>query len=285
MRVKSLITGLQSQFHASVDAERLDETREIRSMNRIDAIENLTLALLYLTRFNDGERNHAPFNELAWKNYDFDAINRLDAKGLINDIRTRRGRANYAYLTEAGREKAREIVEALGVEDKDLYQRFEFRSVRPEEADQAADIEAICFPPNEACTRQRIKERIAVASDTFLVAVDRETGKIAGFINGIATDEMRFRDAFFTDASLHNPKGNVLMILGLDVLPEYRKQGLGRELVYGCCRREQEKGRRMAMLTCHDKLVRMYKRMGFVDHGESESTWGGEKWHEMYCLL
>ena len=63
------------------------------------------------------------------------------------------------------------------------------------------------------------------------------------------------------------------------------KQGLGRELVYSCCRREQEKGRRMVMLTCHGKLVKMYKRMGFEDHGESESTWGGEKWHEMYCFF
>lgn len=34
-------------------------------MTRNDAIENLTLALLYLTRFNDGERYHAPFNEMA----------------------------------------------------------------------------------------------------------------------------------------------------------------------------------------------------------------------------
>jgi len=254
-------------------------------MNRNEAIENLTLALLYLTRFNDSERYHAPFNEMAWKNYDYDAIDRLDAEGLINDIRTRHGRGKYAYLTEAGREKARKILDDLGIVDKDLYQRFEFRSIRQEEADEAADIEAVCFPPNEACSLQRMKERIAAASDTFLVAVDRENGKIAGFINGIATDEMQLRDEFFTDTSLHNPEGNVLMILGLDVLPEYRGQGLGRELVYSCCRREQNKGRRMAMLTCRGKLVKMYKRMGFTDYGESGSTWGGEKWHEMYCLL
>lgn len=254
-------------------------------MNQNEAIEDLTLALLYLTRFNDGERHHAPFNEIAWKNYDFDAINRLDDKGLIVDTRTRHGRGKYAWLTEAGRKRALEILDTLDIEDKDLYQRFEFRPIRRDEADEAADIEAVCFPPNEACTRQRIRERIAVDCDTFLVAVDRETGRIAGFINGIVTNEMQFRDAFFTDASLHNPEGNVLMILGLDVLPAYRKQGLGRELVYSRCRREQEKGRRMVMLTCHANLVKMYKRMGFEDHGESISTWGGEKWHEMYCLL
>ena len=72
-------------------------------MTRKEAIENLTLALLYLTRFNDGEKYNAPFNEMAWKNYDFDAINALDEKGLTYDMRTRHGRGKYAYLTEEGR--------------------------------------------------------------------------------------------------------------------------------------------------------------------------------------
>ena len=65
-------------------------------------------------------------------------------------------------------------------------------------------------------------ERIAAAPELFLVAIDKETGKIAGFLNGIATDEYYFRDEFFTDASLHNPGGRNIMLLGLDVLPEYR---------------------------------------------------------------
>ena len=90
-------------------------------------------------------------------------------KSLIYDMRTRHGRGKYAYLTEEGRVKAREILATLDIEDKDIYQRFEFRSIRQEEADEAADIERICFPPNEACSRQHMKERIAVAADTFLV--------------------------------------------------------------------------------------------------------------------
>ncbi len=46
------------------------------SRTREEVIDELTLALLYLTRFNDSEGS--PFNEMAWKNYDFDAIDRLD---------------------------------------------------------------------------------------------------------------------------------------------------------------------------------------------------------------
>lgn len=75
------------------------------------------------------------------------------------------------------------------------------------------------------------------------------------------------------------------MILGLDVLPEYRKQGLGRELVYNFCRREQEKGRRMLVLTCLANKVKMCKKTGFRDRGEFNSTWGGEHWHEMDIML
>ena len=85
---------------------------------------------------------------------------------------------------------------------KELGERFEFRNILKEEADQAVIIEKVCFPPNEACSEAMMKERIAVAPDQFLVAVDRETGKLAGFLNGLSTDEGTFRDEFFTNASL-----------------------------------------------------------------------------------
>ena len=78
-----------------------------------------------------------------------------------------------------------------------IEERFEFRNIRPEEADQAAQIEQICFPPNEACSEKMMKERVLTAPEFFLVAVDKETGKIAGFLNGLATDEEALRDEFF----------------------------------------------------------------------------------------
>ena len=113
----------------------------------------------------------------------------------------------------------------------ELQERFEFRNVRAEEADQTIAIENICFPPNEACSAKSMTERASQAQETFLVAVDKETGKIAGFLNGIATDEDIFRDEFFTDITLHNRKGKNIMLLGLDVLPEYRGQGIGEAMV------------------------------------------------------
>lgn len=163
----------------------------------------------------------------------------------------------------------------------DICERFEFRNIRAEEGEQAAEIERICFPPNEACSRKMMLERVRVAPELFLVAVDKTTGEIAGFLNGLATDEETFRDEFFTDAGLYKPDGKNVMLLGLDVLPKYRRQGLAREIMSQYISRERAKGRRRLLLTCLDSKVDMYKKFGFCDEGISASSWGGEEWHEM----
>lgn len=162
---------------------------------------------------------------------------------------------------------------------------FEFRTVRQEEAEETARIERICFPPHEACTREMMIERVKRAPEYLLVAVDQETGKIAGYITGICTEEEAFRDEFFFDASLHAPQGNYVMILGVEVLPDYRGQGVARELMARYLRMQRKNGKRMVVLTCLDEKVRMYEKMGFVKRGFSRSNWGGERWHEMECIL
>lgn len=162
-----------------------------------------------------------------------------------------------------------------------MIDRFAFRNIRQEETDEAVAIEQICFPPHEACSEKHMKERIAKAPEMFLVAIDKETGKMAGFLNGLATNEKKFRDAFFLDAELYVPDGKHVMLLGLDVLPEYRRQGLAREIVKQYAKRESDKNRKSLILTCLEDKVTMYEKMGFVDLGISGSTWGNEEWHEM----
>ena len=166
-----------------------------------------------------------------------------------------------------------------------LSEQFVFRDILPEEADQAAEVEQICFPPNEACAPEMMRRRAAVAPEFFLVAVDRETGKIAGFLNGLATNERTLRDDFFRDAGLHDPEGENVMLLGLDVLPVYRRQGLATEIMLRYLEREWKRGRKLVVLTCLEGKVGMYEKMGYRDHGISQSSWGGEQWHEMSCRL
>ena len=41
-----------------------------------------------------------------------------------------------------------------------ILQKYEFRTIRLEETEQAAEIERICFPPNEACSYEHMAARI-----------------------------------------------------------------------------------------------------------------------------
>ena len=52
-----------------------------------------------------------------------------------------------------------------------VLERFTFREIYMYEVPQAIAIELVCFPPNEACSAQAMKERIAVASELFLVTI------------------------------------------------------------------------------------------------------------------
>lgn len=160
-----------------------------------------------------------------------------------------------------------------------------YRTIYPQEAEQAAWIEQICFPPNEACAWDKMLERVRTAPELFLVAVDAENGKIAGCLNGLATDESTFRDEFFTNAGLFQPDGKNIMLLGLAVLPDYRHQGIAGDLMARYAEKERSRGREKLILTCLRAKVAMYEKMGFKDGGIADSCWGGEEWHEMWMDL
>lgn len=168
---------------------------------------------------------------------------------------------------------------------KEVKEQYVFRNIKQEEISQAAEIEKRCFPPNEACSYGHMEQRVRKAPDLFLVAEDKKTGLLAGFLNGLATDRMHLTDDFFTDAEVHNPEGENIMLLGLDVLLEHRGKGLARELVEEYIRRERKKGRKKLILTCIEEKVEMYKKFGFEDHGIGISQWGGEAWHEMSIVI
>ena len=120
-----------------------------------DAIEELSLMLMYLTREQD-RNDFCRYREISWKGSDFGLLDKLGQEEMIYQPRSRRGYDKYLYLTEEGRRRAKALLEEYGLSDKDLNERFLFRDIRPEEAGQAAEIERICFPPHEACTEAKI---------------------------------------------------------------------------------------------------------------------------------
>ena len=159
--------------------------------------------------------------------------------------------------------------------------KYDFCIIMPEQAEEAAVLERTCFPPNEACTREDMLKRAELAPDLFIVAVDRQSGRMTGFITGIATNETAFRDEFFTDMSLHDKNGKNVMVLSLCVLPEYRKQGIARELMNSLAELAKNNGSKRLVLTCVDEKIKMYENMDYKYLGKSASVWGGHGWHEM----
>ena len=104
---------------------------------------------------------------------------------------------------------------------------------------------------------------------------------IVGFVNDIATDRETITDEMFTDIVEHKPDGAYLMILGLDVRPQYRHRGYAGMLLRRLIENARREGRRGVGLTCHDFLVPYYSSFGFRDLGVSASVWGGETWYDM----
>ncbi len=166
-----------------------------------------------------------------------------------------------------------------------LEQTYQFRTLHPWEGDIIATLEEACFPPQEVCPRESILQRAQMVPDLFLVCQERETGKVVAFLSGMATEEESFRDAFFLDASTHDPQGPHIMLVGLGVLPAYQGQGLGKELLRRYTETAKKEGRKALYLTCHPEMMKFYHALGFEEIGTAASQWSGDAWREMKCSL
>lgn len=81
-----------------------------------EAMRELTLILLYLSRFAQGEKFEEATDFYAWKGYDFDILNELDDKDYIRQG-NHPSRSKSVYITESGIEQARELLSKYGIDD------------------------------------------------------------------------------------------------------------------------------------------------------------------------
>lgn len=153
------------------------------------------------------------------------------------------------------------------------------RGVQPEDLDRVAEIEAICFPEAEAASKKAFAERIAAFPECFLVA--ETDGLLIGFINGCVTNSPVIYDELFYTTKHHTPAGKNLTVFGLDVIPEYRRQGIAARLMNHFIQLARDTGRANVILTCKDRLVHYYESFGYVSIGVSQSTHGGAQWFDM----
>lgn len=153
------------------------------------------------------------------------------------------------------------------------------RRVSIEDLDAVSNVEARCFPEAEAATKSSFEQRIKTFPESFFVAEVDE--KIIGFINGCITNETTIYDELFINAALHIPNGDYQAIFGLDVISEFRNQGIAAQLMNYMIEVSKLAGRKGVILTCKEKLIHYYSKFGFKNKGISKSTHGGSLWYDM----
>lgn len=153
------------------------------------------------------------------------------------------------------------------------------REASIEDLDEVTKVEASCFPKAEAATKASLEQRINTFPESFFVA--ETDGKIIGFINGCVTNGTVIYDELYKDSTLHIPDGDYQTIFGLDVMPEYRNQGIAAQLMNYMIEVSKAASRKGVILTCKERLIHYYEKFGYVNEGISESVHGGAKWYDM----
>ena len=161
---------------------------------------------------------------------------------------------------------------------------FSICRVNQGDLDELTAVEAVCFPKEEAATRESLAARLDAFGNWFFAAKD-ENGKIIGMIDGMATDEESIDDAMFEDASLHREDGAVQTVFGLDVLPEWRHRGVSGALMAAYVEAARQAGRKKVTLTCKQRLIGMYEHFGFRLMGRARSEHGGAEWFDMDLIF
>jgi ribosomal protein S18 acetylase RimI-like enzyme len=160
---------------------------------------------------------------------------------------------------------------------------LKIRKATPQDLDRITAIEKVCFPEAEAASRESLKERLDVYHDSFLVA--ETEGEMVGFINGSVINENIIRDEFYSDVSSHDPKGDYQSIFGVDVLPEYRRNGIAAQLINAFMETAKKAGRKGMTLCSKQEKVHYYEKFGFVNIGKSESEHGNAVWYDMVLMF
>ncbi|MDU4660891.1 MAG: GNAT family N-acetyltransferase [Clostridium butyricum] len=157
------------------------------------------------------------------------------------------------------------------------------RLATKEDLNEIIKIESICFPEAEAAKESDFQKRFDAFKENFIIAEDN--GKIIGFINGCTTDLPKLPDELYHNAQLHKKHGDYQTIFGLNVLPDYRRNGVAAQLMNYFIELSKERGKKGMVLTCKNHLIHYYEKFGFKHQGVSASEHGGAVWNDMVLIF
>ena len=153
------------------------------------------------------------------------------------------------------------------------------RNATQEDLDAISQVEAECFPPAEAATKEEFAKRLEYYGSHFWLMFDCD--KLIAFVDGFVTDEADLTDEMYEKAELHKEDGAWQMIFGVNTIPAYRKKGYAGELIKRAIADAKAQGRKGLVLTCKDRLIPYYAKFGFINEGVSESVHGNVVWNQM----
>jgi len=156
------------------------------------------------------------------------------------------------------------------------------RQVNKHDVDGCYRTESACYT-SDGATREKILKRIVLFPEGFLIA--ESEGDIIGLINSASTDKENIADEEFKDMVGHVKDGGNMVIFSLAVLPEFRGNGISKQLMVGFIEVSKALKKEKVLLICKSELVPYYQNYGFLYGGKSKSKHGGFEWYEMYLLL
>lgn len=159
---------------------------------------------------------------------------------------------------------------------------FQIRTVTAADLDAVTALEAACFPPAEAATREAFAYRIETFPERFFVA--ERQGRIIGLVNGCASDLPAIDDRIFEPQG-HDPEGKNQMVFGLAVHPDCRNNGIAAALLRRLIDFAREQDMNQVILTCKQEKIPYYQKFGFQNRGVSASEHGGAVWYDMVLPL
>ena len=128
---------------------------------------------------------------------------------------------------------------------------FSFRQAWPEDLDELVGLEERCFP-EEPWSRQMFAEELRNDMALFAVAEDREAGQIAGYIIAWIVPPLECQ------------------VGSIAVLPEYRRQGLARqlmEILFATCRELNVPDTYLEVRVSNAAAIGLYESLGFNTDG------------------
>ena len=111
----------------------------------------------------------------------------------------------------------------IGIEEREEEDFMEIRKATIDDLALVSAVEAECFPPAEAATKDSFRERLTYYGNHFWLLFEK--GKLISFADGMVTNLADLTDEMYEKADMHDEHGAWQMIFGLNTVPACRKKG------------------------------------------------------------